>query len=167
MIELNGKHYSKNLEESKRLVREGGEAFLASHTHGGFYRLHTNGVLFLDRNKEPFAYAVIDSQTGTCFFVTAHRTEQGTRYMYSTCEHTEKELGIFGLKCSEIHNIAKEVIRQSVIPMYSRFYGAKDECKHVPHNDVSLQTVCESCGVELFYSPSDDSFKAEPLEAAI
>ena len=36
MIELNGKHYSKNLEESKRLVREGGEAFLASHTHGGF-----------------------------------------------------------------------------------------------------------------------------------
>ena len=40
MIELNGKHYSKNLAESKRLVREGGEAFLATHTHGGFYRLH-------------------------------------------------------------------------------------------------------------------------------
>lgn len=122
MIELNGKHYSKNLAESKRLVREGGEAFLATHTHGGFYRLHTNGVLFLDRNKEPFAYAVIDSHSGTCFFVTAHRTEQGTRYMFSTCTHTEKELGIFGLKCSEIHAIAKEVIRQSGIPMYSRFY---------------------------------------------
>ena len=100
MIELNGKHYSKNLAESKRAVREGGEAFLASHTHGG----------------------LIDSQTGTCFFVTAHRTEQGTRYMYSTCEHTEKELGIFGLKLSEIHSIAREVIRQSGIPMYSRFY---------------------------------------------
>jgi hypothetical protein len=122
MIELNGKHYSKNLAESKRLVREGGEAFLASHTHGGFYRLHTNGVLFLDRNKEPFAYAVIDSHSGTCFFVTAHRTEQGTRYMYSTCEHTEKEIGTFGLTLSEEHAIAKEVIRQSGIPMYSRFY---------------------------------------------
>ena len=106
MIELNGKHYSKNLAESKRAVREGGEAFLASHTHGGFYRLHTNGVLFLDRNREPFAYAVIDSGNGTCFFVTAHRTEQGTRYMYSTCEHTEKALGIHGMKCSEIHSIA-------------------------------------------------------------
>jgi len=55
MIELNGKHYSKNLAESKRLVREGGEAFLATHTHGGFYRLHTNGVLLLDRNRELFA----------------------------------------------------------------------------------------------------------------
>jgi hypothetical protein len=42
--------------------------------------------------------------------------------MYSTCEHTEKELGIFGLKLSEIHSIAREVIRQSGIPMYSRFY---------------------------------------------
>jgi hypothetical protein len=42
--------------------------------------------------------------------------------MFSTCEHTEKELGISGLKCSEIHAIAKEVIRQSGIPMYSRFY---------------------------------------------
>lgn len=122
MIELNGKHYSKNLEESKRAVREGGEDFLAPHTHGGFYRLHTNGVLSLDRNKEPFAYAVIDSQTGTCFFVTAHRTEQGTRYMHSTCEHTEKALGTFGLTLSEEHAIAKEVIRQSGIPMYSKFY---------------------------------------------
>jgi hypothetical protein len=122
MIELNGKHYSKNLAESKRAVREGGEDFLASHTHGGFYRLHTNGVLFLDREKEPFAYAVIDSGNGTCFFVTAHRTEQGTRYMFSTCEHTEKALGTFGLTLSEEHAIAKEVIRQSGIPMYSRFY---------------------------------------------
>ena len=122
MIELRGKHYSKNLQESKRLIKEGGEAFLASHTHAGFYRAHTNGVLLLDRNREPFAYACIDSHTGACFFVTAHRTEQGTRYMYSTCTHTEKELGIFGLKCSEIHAIAKEVIRQSGIPMYSRFY---------------------------------------------
>jgi hypothetical protein len=122
MIEMNGKHYSKNLAESKRLVREGGEAFLASHTHAGFYRAHTNGVLLLDRNREPFAYACIDSHTGACFFVTAHRTEQGTRYMYSTCEHTEKALGIHGMSYSEERNVAKDVIRQSGIPMYSRFY---------------------------------------------
>lgn len=116
MIEHNGKHYAKDQKEAIRLLKEHGEAF------AGFYRTHTNGVLFLDRNKEPFAYAVIDSHSGTCFFVTAHRTEQGTRYMFSTCEHTEKALGIHGMKCSEIHSIAKDVIRQSGIPMYSRFY---------------------------------------------
>ena len=116
MIKLLGKHYAKNQKEAIRLLKEQGEAF------AGFYRTHTNGVLLLDRTREPFAYAVIDSSCGTCFFVTAHKTEQGTRYMFSTCEHTEKELGIHGLKCSEIHSIAKEVIRQSGIPMYSRFY---------------------------------------------
>ena len=116
MIEHNGKHYAKDQKEAIRLLKEHGEAF------AGFYRTHTNGVLFLDRKREPFAYAVIDSSNGTCFFVTAHRTEQGTRYMFSTCEHTERELGIVGMKCSEIHAIAKEVIRKSGIPMYSRFY---------------------------------------------
>jgi hypothetical protein len=117
MIELRGKHYSKDQVEAIRLLREHGEAF------AGFYRTHTNGVLFLDRKREPFAYACIDSHTGGCFFVTAHRTEQGTRYMYSTCEHTEKALGIDGLTYSEQHNTAKDVIRQSGIPMYSRFYS--------------------------------------------
>ena len=116
MIELKGKHYAKDQKEAIRLLQELGEAF------AGFYRTHTNGVLFLDRKREPFAYAVIDSQTGSCFFVTAHRTEQGTRYMYSTCEHTEKELGIFGLTLSEEHDTARDVIRQSGIPMYRRFY---------------------------------------------
>jgi hypothetical protein len=116
MINLLGKHYAKDQKEAMLLLREHGEAFQ------GFYRTHTNGVLFLDRKREPFAYAVIDSRTGTCFFVTAHRTEQGTRYMYSTCEHTEKALGIYGMKCSEEHSTAQEVIRQSGIPMYNKFY---------------------------------------------
>lgn len=117
MIELRGKYYAQSQKEAIRLLREHGEAF------AGFYRTHTNGVLFLDITREPFAYACIDSHSGgTCFFVTAHRTEQGTRYMFSTAEYTEKALGIHGMKCSEIHNTAKEVIRQSGIPMYSLFY---------------------------------------------
>ena len=116
MIKLLGKHYAKNQKEAIRLLKEQGEAF------AGFYRTHTNGVLLLDRKREPFAYACIDSTNGSTFFVTAHKTEQGTRYMFSTCEHTEKALGIDALKYSEQHDAAKEVIRQSGIPMYSRFY---------------------------------------------
>ena len=128
MIELMGKHYSENLAESKRLIREGGEAFLASHTHGGFYRVKRNGVLFLDRNRVPFAFAAMDPTNGGTFFVTAHRIDSGiyegrTRYMFGLGDYTAKALGIDGLKYSEQVNTAKDVIRRANVPMYNRFYG--------------------------------------------
>ena len=117
MIYLMGKHYAKNQAEA----RERGEDF------AGFYREMQNGVLFLDRQRIPFAFAAMDPTNGGTFFVTAHRVESGTyegrtRYMFGLGDYTAKALGIESLKHSEQSDAAREVIRLADVPMYKRFY---------------------------------------------
>jgi hypothetical protein len=93
MITLSGKHYAKDQIEAIRLLKEHGEAF------AGFYRVNLNGILFLDRQRVPFAFAAMDPTNGGTFFVTAHRIESGTyegrtRYMYGLGDYTATALGI-------------------------------------------------------------------------
>ena len=117
MVELQSKHYAKDLKEAILLLREHGEAFT------GFYRENTNGILFYDRKRIPFAFAAMDPTNGGTFFVTAGKQSDGrTFYMFGLGEYTAKALGIDGLKPSERCALALDVIRQADVPMYKRFY---------------------------------------------
>jgi hypothetical protein len=111
MLTLAGKVYAKNQGEAKQ------ESF------AGFYRVKTNGILFLDRERIPFAFAAMDPTNGSTFFVTAGKQEDGrTRYMFGLGDYTAKALGIDGMKHSEQADFARDVIRQGGSPLYSRFY---------------------------------------------
>jgi hypothetical protein len=39
-------------------------------------------------------------------------------------------------------------------------------CPHVPHNLETLQTVCELCGVSLFFDAKQDTWITQTVEAA-
>jgi hypothetical protein len=118
MITLQGKTYAKNAAEMRRALSS------PAGTCAGYYRTAKNGVLFMDLQKAPFAFAAMDVTNGGCFFVNASKLENGrTWYQFGTNEITEKQLGIEALSYSEQHNAARDVIRQAGAPLYSRFYA--------------------------------------------
>ena len=95
MICLAGKKYAKNnAEMTESLFQQGG-------TCAGYYRVKSgpvvSGVLLLDLQKNPFAFAVKRGQSS--WFVAAGRdaTTGRTRYMFGTDEFVERRLGIDGL----------------------------------------------------------------------
>ena len=87
MLTFACKTYAKNNSEfTDSLFTSGG-------TCNGFYKRVRNGIkLYTMQNKlEAF---LVDNSHGERFVVTAHTTEQGDRYSFSTCSTTEKWLGI-------------------------------------------------------------------------
>ncbi len=109
MITLAGKTYVKTQKEmTESLFSSGG-------TCAGFYQTRKNGVLFLDIQKVPFAFAARDVRTGGTFFVTASRSEGRTFFMFGLGSYTEKQLGIENLSYSQQKDAAKNVIQQAAI----------------------------------------------------
>lgn len=103
MITIAGKKYAKNNAELvDSLFQTGG-------TCAGFYRKQGNGVLLMDLQEVPFAF--IAHRGMSCWFVTAHRTEDGrTRYMFGLAEYTAERLGIQELTYSQQSYAAECVI---------------------------------------------------------
>jgi len=113
MITLSGKRYAKDQAEMSKLSNAGAP-------YAGFYQTRKNGVLFLDLQKMPFAFAARDVTTGGCFFVNASRIADGkekgrTWFNFATNELTEKQLGIESLSYSQQKDAAKAVIVQAGI----------------------------------------------------
>ena len=77
----------------------------------GYFRSNDKGVHLYDRLGTVGAYIVNNQRQGK-FVVTAFHTDEGIRYMYSTCSDTEKWLGIWSM--SGEHE-AIEAIRYSSI----------------------------------------------------
>ncbi|MGF6281808.1 hypothetical protein ABH908_000159 [Pseudomonas frederiksbergensis] len=67
----------------------------ADSSVSGFYKRLNAGIRFYGLDGELFA-CLITNRHGV-FFVTAHTTPEGTWFMHSTSEHTERMLGIEGL----------------------------------------------------------------------
>jgi hypothetical protein len=115
VLSLAGKKYAKNNEEmAESLFQQGG-------TCAGYYRVKSgpvaSGVLLLDLQKNPFAFAVrrgLDS-----WFVTAGRDAATgrTRYMYGTDEAVERKLGIDSLLPSEKKKAAESLIAGALLSM--------------------------------------------------
>lgn len=77
----------------------------------GYYREKSNGILFFDNEKEPFAFAVTNPKQGL-FFVSCCRHGTSIRYMHSTCTLDEQRLGIEGMGMSAERDLVSALVEQ-------------------------------------------------------
>ena len=88
MIELAGREYAANHGEMVSSLFQG------PTTCAGYYKRSqrgpVRGVLFMDLQKQPFAFAV--QRDGNSWFVTA--SGKPIRYMFALCDSDAKRLGI-------------------------------------------------------------------------
>ncbi|WP_157763890.1 hypothetical protein [Paraburkholderia aromaticivorans] len=77
----------------------------------GFYRHTSRGITLYKGDRMPFAYAVANDRQGY-FFVTAHMTNEGVRYMFSTCSSDANYLGIHDMSCREESELASGLRKQ-------------------------------------------------------
>ena len=85
--------------------------FTSAQTCAGFWRKQGRGILLMDLQRKPFAYAARDGYSA--FFVTAHADETAggrTRYMFGLGEWSAKQLGIDGLRYSAQGDTARQAI---------------------------------------------------------
>ncbi|HHH9441326.1 TPA: hypothetical protein ACP32N_003265 [Pseudomonas aeruginosa] len=75
----------------------------------GFYAQRAGGILFYGLDGEPFAFLVANKHRER-FFVTAHLTTEGVRYMFSTTTATECMLGIDGMGYREERELAESIV---------------------------------------------------------
>ena len=92
MLTFNGLSFAKNEAEFV------GSLFTKGKTCHGFYKRIKNGVKLFDMQKELQAF-IVDrpGDTASRFIVTASLSDKKPFYMFSTCQHTEKWLNIFGM----------------------------------------------------------------------
>lgn len=96
MIILAGKKYAKNSGEMVQSLFDG------PSTCTGYYRINGGGVLFLDLQKNPFAFAVRRSEHNSWWVTAGRDSATGrTRYMFGIDEITLRRLGLDALKPSE------------------------------------------------------------------
>ena len=77
----------------------------------GVIRKHKGGFAFLDDNKEPFMF-LVDNKYNEQFFVTCHKVEGKTRFLFSTTEATGKRMGLDKLGHKETDELAKSLAIQ-------------------------------------------------------
>lgn len=77
----------------------------------GFYKKGPigSGKIHLYTTDGEVGALLIDNQRQGTFVVTATKVQNGIRYMYSTCSHTEKWLGIDTLGYMESHDAIKGI----------------------------------------------------------
>ena len=100
MIIINEKKYAANTTEvTNSLFESGGTVY-------GYYEKKSNGILFLDLQKKPFAFLCCN-EPKTPFFVSCSEVTVDNvvqiRYMFSTCSKEEEILGLN--KLSYLQNI--------------------------------------------------------------
>lgn len=74
----------------------------------GFYTQRAGGVLFYGLDGQPFAFLVANKHRER-FFVTAHQTPEGHRYMFTTTECSERRLGIEGMGYRDEQQLAESI----------------------------------------------------------
>jgi hypothetical protein len=75
----------------------------------GFYTQRAGGVLFYGLDGQPFAFLVANKHRER-FFVTAHQTAEGLRYMFTTTECSERRLGIEGMGYRDERQLAESIV---------------------------------------------------------
>lgn len=77
----------------------------------GVVRKRKAGFTFLDENKEPFMF-LVDNKHDEQFFVSCHKVEGKTRFLFSTMECTEKRMGLDKLGYRETAEFARSLAIQ-------------------------------------------------------
>ena len=96
MLLFNGLAFAKNNAEfTGTLFRP-----VNGRTAHGFYSKRRNGYLLRDAQGNARAF-IVNNSHGERFIVTAHDTDKGVRFMFSTCADTEQWLGLDRLSYSE------------------------------------------------------------------
>lgn len=80
---------------------------LTDQVHG-YYKELKSGIQLMDRERQPVA--LVCTNGGSVFTVTAFKFENTTRYMNSTTEKTEKFLNIKGLSYGKEIELSEQAI---------------------------------------------------------
>ncbi|CAH6983416.1 hypothetical protein VCHA53O466_140073 [Vibrio chagasii] len=110
-LTLNSKNYIRQTKKNLELVSKESDlhgTYKLSVRKGGS---HITVTLF---NEHGNAFAAIACDNGSAFFVTATTTDEGVRYMHSTCTHTEKELNILDMDSKAKRTLAESVIDKAL-----------------------------------------------------
>ncbi|MFV3332748.1 hypothetical protein ACNFIA_17550 [Pseudomonas sp. NY15437] len=75
----------------------------------GFYTKRAGGILFYGLDGQPFAFLVANKHRER-FFVTAHQTVEGLRYMFCTTHCSDRMLGIEGMSYREKQQLAESIV---------------------------------------------------------
>ena len=87
MIVFNGVKFASNEKEFVNSL------FDSDGTCYGYYKKLKKGIRLLDHNKNIFAF-IVDNGYNERFIVNATKTDKSIRYMFSTCDNTDKILGL-------------------------------------------------------------------------
>lgn len=75
----------------------------------GYYSKRKNGILFLDRERQPFAFAVANNKQGF-FFVSCSKDDEKIRYMFGLRDDDAEKLGIAGIWPTKETDLIKKAI---------------------------------------------------------
>ncbi|MHC5194844.1 hypothetical protein ACYSUW_13915 [Pseudomonas frederiksbergensis] len=136
----------------------------ADSSVSGFYKRLNAGIRFYGLDGELFA-CLITNRHGV-FFVTAHTTPEGTWFMHSTTEHTERMLGI-----NELGYMAQKDLEQRIVDEFDVYnmnktldkYGLYFEqfvamANQLPTTDIARKAFYEAGLTSELHGVEDDGY---------